>query len=599
MDRPRLMRLQHAAWLPVSALICATTLCFWHVLLQPTTAWVGDACSIDFQGTLQQLWLLRFHHYDLGELSHTVYLNYPTPVSLFSELGFVLDILLLASTQALFGSVLGYNLGAWVIFVGLALAIYHCARRFGLAPWFAALAALIAISAEPITLEIASGRLYQLVALATASACLAEWPLLASANRLAAIRMGVWLTLTILAHPFTGQLMALFLLVTSLVTLVRADGGARVILTRQFLWAGGATLLLATGPIVFQLAHMPSGEESQGMLSGYHEYYQRVLHLAELKGMAPWQLVGHGHLRIIVLALAAAGLFVRRYRPATFIFAGLFVGALLVVWGPYQHVIIPFLDGQELAFDIPLPYLALRATLPYLWRLLWLKRVLPFANLAMGMLAAMALSQLYLALRSRPFRAHLVVAVATALCLVQPLANRSLPLPRSLVIEELEEGPEAAALLARVKSSPEVGVVFSIARVLHLQERFEKPLSAPKWASFVSCDNRTLDDCGRLFESFVEMPDDLPAREKLRRGLCHLEQTGTTHLLFFPLRFIRHAGFRSDPAREATVAAEQDEIRGTLHELARLADEGGGVELYQLLPCNSSPDTGLPGLSER
>ena len=78
MDRPRLMRLQHAAWLPVSALICATTLCFWHVLLQPTTAWVGDACSIDFQGTLQQLWLSRFHHYDLGELSHTVYLNYPT-----------------------------------------------------------------------------------------------------------------------------------------------------------------------------------------------------------------------------------------------------------------------------------------------------------------------------------------------------------------------------------------------------------------------------------------------------------------------------------------------------------------------------------------
>ena len=598
MNRRWLMGWQQSAWLPLSTLIAAVTLCFWHILLQPTTAWVGDACSIDFQGTLQQLWLLRFHNYDFGELSQTVYLNYPIPVNLFAELGFLLDIALLACNQALFGSVLGYNLGAWMILVGLALAVYHCARRFRLSPWFAAAAALITVSAEPVSVEISSGRFYQLVSLALATLCLAEWPLLTSGRRGAAIRTGLWLTLTVLAHAFTGQLLAAFLLGAAVVTLARANQGERRDLVRQCLWAGATTLLLATGPIVFQMAHLPSGEGNQGMYLGYQEYYQRVLHVADLQGLSPLQLVSHGHLRIATLLLAAAALFIHRHRPAALLFAGLFIGALFVVWGPYQHISIPLLSGPELEFDVPLPYLAMRATLPYFWRLLWLKRVVLFANLAVGVLAAMTLSQLYVALRKRPVRAYLAVAIAALLCLLPPLLDGRLPLPRSVVVEELEDGPAAAAILARVQSSQEVKVVFSIARVLHLQERFEKPVSAPKWAKLVSCDNRTMENCGLLFGSFLEMPENLPAKEKLRRGLCHLQESGTTHLLFFPMRFIRHAGFRSDPATEIQVEGEQERIRSALRELARLEDEGGGIELYKLVRCGESSPVSLLELPE-
>jgi len=592
--------LERANWLPSASLIAAVTLFFWHVLLRPTSAWVGDACSIDFQGTLQQLWLLRFHHFDLSELSGTVYMTYPTPVNLLSELGFLLDIGLLAGTQALFGSVLGYNVGAWLILVGLALAIYHCARRFEISPWFAAIAGILAVSAGPVADEVSSGRFYQIFSLATAIACLAEWPQLKAGSRWAAIRTGGWLTVTVLAHAFTGQLIAVFLFCTALVTLARADKTQRVPLSLQYALAAGATLLLAVGPVLLQMANLPSGEEGIGMLSGYEAYYLRVFQSAELHGLSPLQLVRQGILRIVPLGLAGAALLVRNRRGTALLFAALFVGSLFVVWGPYHYAVMtPPGGGDPVAFDIPLPYLALRAILPYFWRLLWLKRVVLFANVAVGILAAMTLAWAYHALPVRRIWARLLVALAVAITFAQPLTEGYLPLTHSLVVEETDGGAEAAALLERVRLSTDVKVVVSIARALHLQERFQKPVSAPKWTYYVSCDNRTLYNCGRFFDSFVEMRSHLPATERIRLGLCHLERAGTTHLLFFPRRFIARATFGEDGADEALVEARQEEILGVLKGLANLIDEGGGIQLYELRRCKESPKARGSGLPKK
>ncbi len=326
--------------LPPAVLVGGVTLFFWHVLLRPTSAWVGDACEIDFQGTLQQLWLLRFHNYDIGEISRTIYMAYPTPVNLLSELGFLLDIGVLASMQALFGAILGYNIGALLLMVGLALAVYYCARRYGLPPWFAVVAGLLTVSAAPVAKELMAGRFYQILSLATATVCLAEWPRLTSGDRWAAIRTGIWLTVTVLAHAFTGQLIAVFLLVTAAATLLRTTKGQRKALLVQYLWAGGVLFVTAIGPVIIQLFYLPSGEESGGMFSGYEDYYLRVLNLQELVGLSPLHLVGLGHLRVAVLALATVALFLRRRQPGVPLFAGLFVSALFVVWGPYHHTVV-------------------------------------------------------------------------------------------------------------------------------------------------------------------------------------------------------------------------------------------------------------------
>ena len=597
MDRHWVTRLKRSAWLPPATLVAAVTLFFWHVLLRPTTAWVGDACSIDFQGTLQQLWLLRFHHYDLGELSRTVYMTYPIPVNLFSELGFILDVGLLAGMQAILGTVLGYNVGAWAILVGLGLAIYRCARQFDLTPWFAAIAALIAVSAEPVAIEVAFGRHYQILSLATATLCLAEWPRLTSGDRWASMRTGLWLAVTVFAHAFTGLLVGFFLLGVAVVAVWRAAAGQRKPLLAQLLWAGGATFLLAIGPVILQMNHLPSGEEGIGMLSGYEEYYRRVFQRPELRGLSPLRLVRSGLVRLLPLGLAAVALLVKSRRPAALFFTSLLVLSVVVVWGPYQRAFLPIPGSPQMEIVVPLPYIALRAVLPYFWRLLWLERVVLFASVAVGILSGVTLAWAYRALRSTPLRARGAVVIALVLCLAQPVAHGALPLARSHVVEETEEGAAAAALLERVRTSADVKVVFSIARALHLQERFERPVSAPKWTYYVSCDNRTLDNCGRFFDSFVEMPHSLAAKERIRLGLCHLENAGTTHLLFFPRKLIRRAGFRHDPVKEAAVEAEQNRVREVLQQLAPLVDEGGGIQLYKLRACTESPKAKASGLT--
>jgi hypothetical protein len=587
--------------MPPVILVFGVTLFFWHILQRPMSAWVGDACTIDFQGTVQQLWLLRFHNFDLAELSRSVYMTYPTPVNVLSELGFLLDIGVLASMQALFGAILGYNIGAWLILVGLALAVYYCARRYDLSPWFATVAGLITVSASPIAEELTSGRFYQILSLATATVCLAEWPRLTSGNRWAAIRCGFWLTVTVFAHAFTGQLIGFFLLITAVVTLFRTGNGSRRGLLIQYLWASGVLLLLALGPVIFQLTHLPSGEESIAMLSGYEEYYFSVFQVRELKGLSPLKLLGQGHLRVFVLVLAAGALFVRNRCTGVLLFAGLLVGAMFIVWGPYHHTSISTVGGQSTGLKVPLPYLLLRAVLPYFWRLLWLKRVVLFGNLALGILAAMTLSWAYSAWgrRSNWVQARLLVPIALLLSFLQPVATGFLPLSHSLAVLDGPRGIEAAALLERVRTSPDVKVVISMSRALHFQERFEKPVSSPKWTYVVSCDNRTLHSCGSFFESFVPMPPSISAVEQVRLGLCHLQQAGTTHLLFFPRKLITRNHFNRESEKEKVLGAQQKEIRFALRQIADSVDAGGGIELFRLRACEAPPVAKASTVSER
>jgi hypothetical protein len=594
-------RVARSNWLPPATLVLGVTLFFWHILQRPVSAWVGDACSIDFQGTVQQLWLLRFHNFDLGELSRTVYMTYPTPVNLLAELGFLLDIGLLASMQALFGAILGYNIGAWVILVGLALAVYHCARRYGLSPWFAAVAGLITVSASPIAEELTSGRFYQILSLATATLCLAEWPKLTSGDRFAALRLGCWLTATLFAHAFTGQLIGVFLLVAAAITLCRIDRSNRRMLVFQYLRTSAVLFLLATGPALFQLSHLPSGEKNIEMLSGFGDYYHSVLQSRELEGLSPFQLLRQGHLRFIVVLLAAGALFNRSMRSVVLLFVGLLAGALFVVWGPYYSTTLSTVGADPISLNIPLPYLILRAVVPYFWRMLWLKRVVLFGNLALGILAAMTLSWAYYSWKDRMRRgqASLLVAIALFLSLLQPVATGFLPLHHTLAIPDGPGGLEAAALLERVRTSPEVKVVISMSRALHLQQMFEKPVSSPKWAHVVSCHNQTLSNCGWFFESFVPMPSSLPATEQIRLGLCHLEQEGTTHLLFFPKEMNTRNHIDNGSEEEALMQAQQEEIRGVLRRTADLVDAGGGIELFRLRKCEEAPAARSSTMVER
>ena len=584
-------RLKRNKWLPLAAVIGGVTLMFWHVLLEPASAWVSDGCMVDFQVTVGRLWLLQFHHYDLEELSRTVYMYYPTPVNLLSELGFLLDIILLVCTQVLFGQTMGYNVGVWLILVGLALAIYRCARCFELPPWFAAVAALVTLTAQPIADEVANGRLYQILAVATATLCLAEWPRLTTGSRQAAVRCGIWLAVTILAHAFTGQLVGLFVLGVAVVALVRANKEERGRLVEQLLWTGGAGFLVAVGPVIMLASNLPVGEKSIGMLSGYKDYYLKVQGTEDLVGSSPVDLIRMGMLPILPLALAAAALLVKKHRTATVFFMALLVGALLVVWGPYQRVVFPswsssFLPSQ---FNIPMPYLALRAVVPYFWRMLWLTRVALFANVAVGILAAVTLSWAYQALRNRPWQARGMVGLALLLTLVQPILDESLPLAHAHTLEATEGGAESAALMERIRNSPDVKALFLFEKALHLQRYFQRPVSMPKWMSGPGCDNRTLETCGHTFEAYVEMPPNLPEAEQIRIGLCYLKNNGTTHLLFAARKLQCRAGNYSAPKSAASIDAKEYEVKAVLRQVANLVDEGGGTELYELKTCKESP----------
>ena len=588
MDQSWATRLQRTNWLPPAIIIAAVTLLFWDVLLEPASAWVGDGCMVDFQTTVGRLWLLQFHHYDFEELSRTVYLTYPAPVNLVSELGFLLDISLLVSAQVLFGQVLGYNIGVWLILVCLALAVYRCARCFELTPWFAAIASIITLSAQPIAEEVANGRHYQLLAVATATLCVAEWPKLVAGHRFAAVRCGIWLAVTVLAHAFTGQLVGVFILGVAVATLVRSSEGARGGLVEQLLWMGGATVLLASGPAIMLASHLPVGEESIGMLSGYEAYYLKVHRSTELLGVSPVELMRTGMLRILPLALAATALLVKSRRATVVFFLALFVGALLVVWGPYQRIAIPIPGSETLEFSIPLPYLALRAVLPYFWRMLWLIRVVLFANVALGVLAAVTLSWAYWALRNRLWQARAVVGLAIFLSLAQSVAGGSTPLVHTHVLEATEDSAETAALMARIRNSPEVKAVFLIEKALHLQMLFERPVSMPKWIFAPDCNGRTLRNCGLSFAGFVEMPESSTPAERIRLGLCYLEERGVTHLLFAARKLQRPAGNYS-PESEAALDAEEDRVKAVLRQVAKLVDQGGGSEFYELQQCAESP----------
>ncbi len=254
-----------------------------------------------------------------------------------------------------------------------------------------------------------------------------------------------------------------------------------------------------------------------------------------------------------------------------------------------------------MALDIPLPYLLLRTSLPYFWRLLWLELVVLFGNLALGILAAMTLAWAYskLVAQQRPVWARSMVVGTLALCLLQPVLAGALPFRHSQGIQDGPRGAEAAALLERVRTSPEVEVVFSFRQALHLQEQFEKPVSAPKWSCCVSCNNQTVHSCGGFFDSFVEIPEDKGPIERLRLGLCYLQQTGTTHLLFFPREMITHSLLDRGSEEEAVLQAQQEEVRATLRQIADPVDSGGGVDLFRLRSCKETPRAKASGLGER
>ncbi len=578
-------RLENSSWLPLAVIIGGVTLLFWNVLLEPATAWIGDGCMVDFQTTVGRLWLLHFHHYDFQELSQTVYLTYPAPVNLVSELGFLLDISLMVSAQVLFGQILGYNIGAWLILVCLAMSVYSCARNFKLTPWFAATASLITLSAPPIAEQVAHGRHYQLLALAAATMCLAQWPLAVAGRRWAAVRCGIWLAVTVLAHAFTGELVGVFLLGVAVTAFVRASRSERRQLVEQSLWAGGAAGLVAAGPVIMLASHLPVGEESIGMFSGYEAYYLKIFLESELLGASPVELARIGFLRIVPFALAATAILVKERRATVLFFLALLLGALLVVWGPYQRVAIPVPWGDTLDFRIPLPYVALRAVLPYFWRMLWLMRVTLFANVAVGILAAVTLSWVYHAMRNKPWHARSGIALAMTLTIAQPVASGILP----IVHTHTEAAPETAALMARIRNSPDVKAVFLIEKALHLQMLFQRPVAMPKWSFAPDCNGRTLHNCGSSFEGFVDMPQGLFPEEQIRLGLCYLKDRGVTHLLFAARELRRTAGTYS-PESEAAIDAGEDQVRTVLRQVARLADQAGRTELYELNSCIESPE---------
>jgi hypothetical protein len=577
--------------LPPVLLVVFATLCFSRTIPHLSSSYVGDVCAIDFQGTLQQLWLLQFHHFDVQALSNTTFMTYPTPVNLFAELGFLLDIGLLALLQALLGFVAGYNVAVWLLFTGLGLATWHCGRRFGLSPWFAALSGVLLLSAQGVLVEVAFGRHYQVLSLATATLAFAEWPRVVAGRRFAAVWLGVLCVITLFAHAFTGMVAALVLGTVAFVALWRGDDPARGHLLVQLGIVAATALVAAVAPVLVQMHHLPTGEEGIAMFTGYTEYYRRILSMDELEGMSPLDLVKYGRLRLVPLGLAVAALFAGRRIPVVSFFSAVLILALIIVWGPYQTLYLNNVPGlTPQAVRIPLPYLGLRAVVPYFWRLLWLSRVALFANLAVALLAAWCLAWVNHALRDRKPVATVIAGAVLALAIAQPARDGKLLLPRTPSLALMSsEGRKAAEMLGRVRHDARVKVIYSFPRSLHLQRYHSRPLSSQKWTFEASCGDRSLENCARHFASFVEIAQGLSPQEEIRSGLCHLADTGTTHLLYVPRALLRTADFIVDGASEEAQRVEEAVLKATFSQMATEVDRGGEMALYRLERCPAAP----------
>lgn len=580
----------HRRWVPPVALIVATTLVFGRLALNLTHGFIGDLCAIDFQGTIQQLWLLSFHGLDLEALSSTTYLTYPTPVNLLAELGFLFDVGLIAAVQWVFGFVAGYNIGVWVIYCGLALATYLCARRFGLEPWAATFAGLVIATAQPVLIEVAFGRHYQVLSLATVALALAEWPLILAGRKSAAIRLGVWCTVTLLAHAFTGMVLGIVIVIAAGVALWRhCDGDCRGLVLRLLL-AAGVALATALPPVLLQMNNLPSGEEGIGLFTGYSAYYLRVLQVSELQGMAPWTLVLYGRLRLLMLGLAILGILAFWRRPLGPLFLVVLLVAIAVVWGPYATINLANPGGTPEVYEVPLPYLFFRTLVPYFWRLLWINRVVLFANLAVAILAASALAFVATNTRKWPWLTPVLAVVVLAIGMVRPYESGKLPLPESPVVSKVpDKGHEAATMLRRMGADPRIDVVYSYPRALHLQRHYQKPLAVVKWAFETMCGDRSLEQTAKHFSSFVDLPASQSPAEEIGAGLCHVQAKGATHLLYVPRHLLRTTSFYVPSEDDLAESVQEQILLKTFDALATPVDRGGGLVLYQLDPCETAP----------
>ncbi len=571
--------------LPPLTLVALGLFLFARVLLRLDSAWVGDTCKIDTQAMIQQLWLLRHHHYDVAELSRTVMPTFPTPTNLLAELGFLVDLGIFALLQALFGAVAGFNLAALAILVGLGLAIYHCARRFDLPPWAAAVAGGLMMTAHPVLREVVNGRYYLLLSVATTALCLAQWPQLLAGSRRAALLMGTWLALTTVIHGFSGVLVAIFLVPVTLIPLFQRRGRERTRLFGQVLLFAGATALAAAGPVLWQLANMPAGESGLGGFTSHAAYYMEVLGKPELEGRSLLRQLREQMVRTVPALLVLAMLPVRWGRRLKVVFIPILVGAVFVAWGPYQALAFHLPGTGPVRLVVPMPYLLLRECVPYLWRFLWLARDTVFANVAVALLFAGALAALWDYRVRAPALLRSLLALATLAAILSPVRTGQAPFRAS---STLEAGPaetaDALRLLERVSDNPEVEAVYPYPRSLQLHSYYARPIACSKWAQSFGCNGFNVEFLAAHFASFLDLARGTTAA-RVEEALCLLRRKGVSHLLYFGPPLLTDLNPPPGGSRLVVRTDLVPPVRALFDRLMERADEGGSVVLYRLPEC--------------
>jgi hypothetical protein len=377
----------------------------------------ADWTGIDARGTWHIYWMFHSHWPHLGDLFHTTLMNHPSGVAFLAPEGLYTDHFLMILCQSVFGLVMGYNAGVFVLLCALAGAVYLLALRFSGSPWASFAASTLILTGHSVRHSVEMGFNYQISALAFAALCLADLPAMMEGSRKAGLKVGLWLGLTTVSYLYYGYLLVVFAVPSALVYLMVI----RSTETRWAVpvgWAALVSVLISAAPGLFVLSNIGSisGMQGDSVLANLFpasdpaQYHAGILSVMPFT-MDPITLVGEHQVRITVLWLSIIGLW-RLPRAWQAFWGAFFLVGILAIWGPYAG-----LDPQNPDRGIRLPYWLLYNHMPLLWRFRYLIRCLPFVDLCMVVLAARGLVLAPLLLRpSRFWRATVILVFIAGLC---------------------------------------------------------------------------------------------------------------------------------------------------------------------------------------
>jgi hypothetical protein len=332
--------------------------------------------------------MYRTHWSHLGDLSHTAMRNFPGGVPFLGPNSIYPDHILIIGLQSLFGPVMGYNLGIWILLSLLGLGVFWVTRKFTGGSWVGFAAAALFLTGRSCRLMIAQGLNYQIPSLLFTALLLAELPALFNGNVNAGRRAGLWLALAGISYWFFGYLLVLILApAIGCYWCIEKRGMMKAI--KPAVWAVLVAVPVTLVPFVWVLSNISTISGLQGGLEQslfppddyMQEELMRTFHMAITWDKFFWE----GWLRPTVTAFAIIGFFLLDSKWKVF-WAAFVAMAVIISLGPVA------LDGRpEDMSVIKLPYWYLYHYFPLLWRFRYLNRVSMFLDLALVVAAAQGL----------------------------------------------------------------------------------------------------------------------------------------------------------------------------------------------------------------